>query len=73
MFGAGIFLTVDEQISPTQQDEYRISKAVFQKNIVEIEGGAIFVSSTRADSNSDSLNAGVFRLLIDNCTFKTNT
>ena len=72
MFGAGIFFTVDEQISPIQQDEYRVSEAVFRRNRVEIEGGAIYVSSARADSNSNSLNAGIYRLVIDECKFENN-
>ena len=78
-FGAGIRLVVDEQVKPGRDiyrianaDIYRIANAVFRGNRVEFEGGAIFVSSTRAEFNSVSLNAEAFLLQVENSMFENN-
>ena len=72
-FGAAIFLVVDEQVDPIRRNEYRVANTVFRNNNVEFEGGGIHMSSTRIESNSASLNAGRFLLLLESNNFTGNT
>ena len=72
-FGAAIFLVVDEQVDPIRRNEYRVAGTVFRNNNVEFEGGSIYVSSTRTESNSVSLNARSFLLLVEGSNFTNNT
>ena len=72
-FGAAIFLVVDEQVDPIRRNEYRIADTVFRNNNVELEGGGIYVSSTRIESNSILPNALRFLLLVEGSLFANNT
>ena len=72
-FGGAIFLVVDEQVDPIRRSDYRVDSAVFQNNSVEFEGGGIYVSSTRTEFNSVSLNAASFLLLVEGSQFTNNT
>ena len=72
-FGAAIFFVVDEQVDPTRRHAYRIAKTAFQRNRAEIEGGAVYVSTTKTDTNSLSLNAAHFRLLFEQSFFGENS
>ena len=50
-----------------------MAEAVFWKNRVEMEGGAIYVTTTRAESNSVSLNAHTYSVLVERSSFRENT
>ena len=72
-FGAAIFLVVDEKVDINRRDAYRIAGAVFRNNSVEFTGGGIYVSGTRTESLSVSLNARSFLLLVEGSLFTNNT
>ena len=72
-FGGGLFLALDHNVHPSRRNAYRVANAAFRENRVEVEGGAIYVTTTRTESDSGSLNAHSFLVLIEKSSFRQNT